>query len=528
MYLLLKLRWINFIKHVASNFICVFKTPMLKEKEMKLAKLNKLTLALGMSAGIVLTGCGSSSSDNDGDRDVRAKNVILMVTDGASDGAWDIAAYWQHGQLANSVEPYSLIDTRYAMTTFPLYSGSDPHDRCDEENGKPQVSYDASKAWDDSHSDSLIFKGYEYIDQDATDSAAAGTALAAGVKTYNNAISVDYCGRPLKIITEYAKEQGMSTGVVSSVQFSHATPAAFGAQHVTRRDMAEIGDKMLTSGYLDLIMSTGHPYYDADGVERSPTDYNLYTMGEESWSQLLDGELYAEGAEEPWAFFDSKADFEALANGSADYQYLRAPLIALAQNDSTLQQGRTHCADTDVAFACPQVANVPSLETMTKGALNYLSQNPKGFFVMVEGGAVDWAAHANHTARIIEEQIDFDDSVAAVIKWVEENSSWDETMLIVTTDHGNSYVLGEASDQVAYAAVESAGQGKMPEVKFYSTDHTNELVRVYVKGVGEDMFAQHFDGKDEKYAEMYQNEGATGDYFDNTNIFDVMKEFIID
>ena len=75
--------------------------------------------------------------------------------------------------------------------------------------------------------------------------------------------------------------------------------------------------------------------------------------------------------------------------------------------------------------------NVPSLETMTRGALAYLSQDPNGFFVMIEGGAVDWAAHANNTARIIEEQVDFNRSVAAVVEWVEQNSSWDETLVIV-------------------------------------------------------------------------------------------------
>ncbi|WP_035480473.1 alkaline phosphatase [Aliagarivorans marinus] len=502
---------------------------------MKLAKLNKLTLALGMSAGIVLTGCGSSSSDNDGDRDVRAKNVILMVTDGASDGAWDIAAYWQHGQLANSVEPYSLIDTRYAMTTFPLNTRSNPEELCDAgEDGVREVSYDKSKVWDDTpvaDPDSRRpFEGYEYINKGATDSAAAGTALSAGIKTYNNALGVDYCGRPRQLITEIAKAQGLSTGVVSSVQFTHATPASFAAHNTSRNATLEISEYMLKEGLVDLIMGTGHPAYNGDGIERNPDNYEFRHVSEQNWQALHEGELVAKGQEEAWAFMDSKADFEALADGAADYRFMQAPLFALAQNDNTLQQGRSCQEGQDyyTAFDCDMIDNVPSLTTMTEGALNYLSQNPNGFFVMIEGGAVDWAAHANHTARIIEEQIDFDDSVAAVIKWVEENSSWDETMLIVTTDHGNSYVLGEASDQVAYAAVESAGIEKMPEVKYYSGSHTNELVRVYVKGVGEDMFAQHFDGKDEKYAEMYQNEGATGDYFDNTNIFDVMKEFIIE
>ena len=70
------------------------------------------------------------------------------------------------------------------------------------------------------------------------------------------------------------------------------------------------------------------------------------------------------------------------------------------------------------------------------------------------------------------------------------------------------------------------GKYNMPEVKYYSGDHTNELVRVYAKGRGVNHFEQYIDGKDEKYAELYNNFGATGEYFDNTDIFNVMKDVI--
>ncbi|MGR5251507.1 alkaline phosphatase [Vibrio astriarenae] len=492
--------------------------------------IGKLSLvASSVALSFIVTGCNSSSSDKKEDV-VKTKNVILMITDGASDGAWDIASYWQNGALANNSVPYKNIDTRYAMTTFPLNTDSNPSDMCDSESGKPQVTYDKTQVWDDTPSDSEArpFAGYEYLNKGYTDSAAAGTALSTGYKTYNNAIAVDFCGRPLKVITEYAKEQGMSTGVVTSVQFNHATPAAFGAHHVSRNSYDEIGSYMLKEGMLDLIMGAGHPMYDSQGQERGATNHNYRYISEQDWTDLKAGELVAKGQELPWGLFDSKADFERLAENAADIGLMQAPLLGLVQNDSTLQQGRS-CAedqDRDIAFDCAYLDNSPSLEVMTKGALNYLSQNENGFFVMIEGGAVDWAAHGNHTARIIEEQIDFDDSVAAVMDWVEQNSSWEETMLIVTTDHGNSYVLGEASDQIAFAAVENQGVNQMPEVKYYSGDHTNELVRVYVKGVGEEMFKPHVVDTDEEYAKQYQNVGATGEYFDNTNIFDVMKDYI--
>ncbi|MDR9828362.1 alkaline phosphatase [Vibrio sp. FNV 38] len=498
---------------------------------MKRNNIKFTSLAIAVAATTLVAGCNSSNSNND-EVTKAPKNVILMITDGASDGAWDIASYWQNGTLANDSVPYREIETRYAMTTFPLNTSLTPSDYCDDESGRPQITYDQTQVWDDTPSadpDSRRpFEGYEYLNKGYTDSAAAGTALSTGEKTYNNAIAVDFCGRDLKIITEYAKEQGMSTGVVTSVQFNHATPASFGAHHVSRNSYDELASYMFKEGLLDLIMGTGHPAFDGQGVERGTGNYSHRYISEQDWNDLKSGELFANGHDLPWGMFDTKQDFELLANNAASVELMKAPLLGLVQNESTLQQGR-QCQegqDYDVAFDCTYLDNSPSLEVMSKGALNYLSQNENGFFVMIEGGAVDWAAHANHTARIIEEQVDFDDSVAAVMQWVEENSSWEETMLVITTDHGNSYVLGEQSDQVAFAAIDNPGADTMPEVKYFSGDHTNELVRVYVKGVGEAMFDQHIVGTDTEYANHYQNVGATGEYFDNTNIFDVMKEYI--
>lgn len=449
-----------------------------------------------------------------------------MVTDGASDGAWDISSYWTHGDKLNNLEPYNQFSNYYAMTTFPLNTSGSPDD-C--EDGPNIVGeYTPELAWSDetTGNDNRPFAGYEYINQNYTDSAAAGTALAAGQKTYNNGISVDYCGRPLKIITEYAKEQGLSTGIVTSVQFSHATPGVFGAKHTTRGAAKDIGHQMLTEGHLDLILAAGHPMYDDDGVVRG--GFNSSYIHEEDFNALTVGEL-EHAAGQNWAFIDEKAQFEALAEDTIEYEYLDSPLFGFARVASTMQQGRSCGADEDRnrPYDCAAVPNVPSLQVMTKGALNYLSQNDKGFFVMIEGGAVDWAAHANDTARIIEEQIDFNDSVKAVMDWVEQYSNWDETLVIVTTDHGNSYVLGEQSDQVAYAEVDNPGIYRVPTVKYYSGSHTNELVRVYAKGLAADNFEKYFDGYDENYAQYYNHFGATGEYFDNTNVFDVMKEAIV-
>ncbi len=82
---------------------------------------------------------------------------------------------------------------------------------------------------------------------------------------------------------------------------------------------------------------------------------------------------------------------------------------------------------------------------MVEGALNVLDDNPKGFFLMVEGGAIDWAGHSNLSGRLIEEEGDFLDAVSAVIEWVDTQSSWNDTLLIVTGDHETGYLTGAGS-----------------------------------------------------------------------------------
>ncbi|MGR5144333.1 alkaline phosphatase [Photobacterium sp. DNB23_23_1] len=505
--------------------------------------MNYKLSAMALATSLILTGCMSSSDSNtDGGsnplpKPTTAKNVILMISDGASDGAWDIASFYTHGQMANEVAPLKDMPHRYAMTTYPLNQSLSPpiFGGCNDSNTEdvltPKFTYDPEKAWSDKRVDDpearRMFEGYEYLDTNWTDSAAAGTAMATGTKTYINGISVDGCGDPLKLITEYAKDAGKSTGVVTSVNLAHATPAVFGTKDTTRLFMNRLTSGMLSLGHLDLIMGAGHPDYDDDGVRTDSP--NFATISEDDWASVTSGLLFPAGSELPWGFMDTLSQFEALAGDYAAPALMEGPLLAIPQVKQTLQQRRTCTAEERMeAFACKEIPDMPTLEMMTKGALNYLGQNENGFFVMIEGGAVDWAAHDNDTGLIIEEQTDFHDSISAVMEWVETNSNWDETLLVITTDHGNSYVLGETSDLEAYAPVNESNVGTTPEVKYYSGDHTAELVRVYAKGFGATRFEEHFDGNDPYYADKYRNEGATGEYFDNTNIFDVMKSVMFE
>lgn len=156
--------------------------------------------------------------------------------------------------------------------------------------------------------------------------------------------------------------------------------------------------------------------------------------------------------------------------------------------------------------------NVPNLSTMTKAALNVLDNDTDGFFLMVEGGAVDWAAHANQTGRMIEEQIDFNRAVDAVVAWVNKNSNWTETLVIVTADHETGMLYGPGSgvvDGVArYTPVVDNGRGNLPGVSWNSNEHSNALVPLYARGFGAQYFNRYTQGSDP----------VRGSYIDNTNI----------
>jgi alkaline phosphatase len=158
-----------------------------------------------------------------------------------------------------------------------------------------------------------------------------------------------------------------------------------------------------------------------------------YVGGETTWNDLVagtaGGDADGDGIADPWTLIEERAEFQALASGPTPKR-----LVGTAQVYQTLQQGRSGDAFAD-PYVVPMIESVPTLEEMTRAALNILDDDPDGLFLMIEGGAVDWAAHANQSGRMIEEHMDFDRAVQAVVDWVNANSNWGETLLIVTNDH---------------------------------------------------------------------------------------------
>ncbi|MEH2920830.1 alkaline phosphatase [Samsonia erythrinae] len=438
----------------------------------------------------------------------KAKNVILLISDGAGINTWHAASYYRHGALGHEV--YDDFDIKLFASTHPLNTSNVPTHSQDG-----AVTFDAEKIWGKDKSDSVFkgslgnypgyFSGYDYLRADYTDSAAAATALASGHKTYNNAINWSNDNQKLKHIGEYAVENGKALGVITSVQWSHATPAGFLAHNASRNDYAAIGKEIIESGLATVVMGSGHPFYDQNGQAIKPKNDKAYRYvgGKEEWDRLIAGKT-------AYKHIETKADFIALADGKLNMGN-KSKLMGTVQNNATLQFNR------DGVSAGNLLPNQPDLATMTKGALNLVAKNPNGFLLMVEGGAVDWAAHANNLPRLIEEQIDFNLAVEAVANWVEENSSWDETLVIVTTDHGNGLLQGPDSNTHAYSDIVNQGAGALPLVRWHTDTHTRELVPVYAKGPGADFLTNV--AKPNPGLATYHVPEESQHFVDNTDIF---------
>jgi alkaline phosphatase len=409
-----------------------------------------------------------------------AKNIIVMISDGWGFNHLESASYYEYGKDARQI--YNRFPFQFAVSTYSYY--------CD---------YDPVLAWSD----------FEYVKSCYTDSAAAATAMATGVKTYDAAIGVDVDGVPLKNALELAEEKGKATGVVTSVEWTHATPAGHVAHNVNRDNYEAIGQEMVNLSAADVIMGAGHPWYDADGVLRATPNTFKYVGGQATWDALVagtaGGDADGDGDTDPWTLIQTRAEFQSLMSGPTPSR-----VLGTAQVYQTLQQGRSGDAFAD-PYLVPGIESVPTLEEMTVAALNVLDDDPDGLYLMIEGGAVDWAGHSNQSGRMIEEAIQFERAVEAVVGWVQNNSNWGETLLIVTADHETGYLWGPGSDP-AWMPIVNNGVGVLPGMQWNSPNHTNSLIALSAKGDAARMFS--------RYADQY--DPVRGRYLDNTEIADLV------
>ncbi|HPS56141.1 MAG TPA: alkaline phosphatase, partial [Sedimentisphaerales bacterium] len=396
------------------------------------------------------------------------KNVILMISDGTGFNAFEAASYYQYGQLGQQV--YDSFPVKIACTTYMLNA-----------NGKPQ-GYDSSQMW----------TNFNYPRINPTDSAAAATAINSGVKSYSGAVNFDFNRKSVRTIAQILESMGKSSGVVTSVFFSHATPACVSAHNDWRDNYPQIANEMIYGSGLDVIMGCG------EGI----TD-NFYVGGNNTWADITD----ANGANR-FAYIADENDFAMIADSN----------YAAGWPDKVL--GICHAGSS----LSENPANVPTLATMSVGALNVLSKNENGFYVMIEGGEADWENHNRNISGMIREMVVFNEAVEAVVGWVENNGGWDKNLLMITCDHecgmiwgpnsysdvdGNGAYWPGADVFNGWNHVANNGQGNIPGVQYGYTSHTNALVPFYAKGAGSEIFAGLIKGNDSNAGAFWN---FSGDY----------------
>ena len=231
-----------------------------------------------------------------------------------------------------------------------------------------------------------------------TDSAASATAIACGVKTNNGSVGVDADGRPAESCAAVAHRTGRKVGIVTSVTINHATPAGFYAHQRQRSMLYEIGLDLVRSGF-DLFMGGG--LAGANGQASRVEDV---------------GNLYDYAASKGWTVVEGRAGFAALA-------------------DRTAHPVWYHDGEEALPYAIDAADGPnPRLPELTRFALDYLDalSDEKGFFLMVEGGRIDWAGHANEAATNLRDLLELDAAVKVALAF---RTAHPDTLVIVTGDH---------------------------------------------------------------------------------------------
>lgn len=272
------------------------------------------------------------------------------------------------------------------------------------------------------------FSKTQSSDKYITDSAAGGTALSTGHKTYNGAIGVNTDTIAIKTILEMAEEKGLATGLVSTSAITHATPASYIAHQGSRGSYEDIAADFLKTD-IEVFIGGGYKHF-AERADKRDLTKELQQKGYQVLRNMDEIALIKTGK---------------LAGLIADEHNGRAPKRKM------------------------------NLPLSAKTALNILKHNKKGFFIMIEGSQIDWGGHQNSTIYIVNEMLDFDQTIGQALEFAANDG---ETLIIITADHETG----------GFAIVGGDMESGMVKGAFATGDHTAVMVPVFAYGPGAENF----------------------------------------
>ena len=307
-----------------------------------------------------------------------------------------------------------------------------------------------------------------------TESSAAGTALSTGEKTTNSMLGVRPDSTHLRSLTYAIHDAGFKVGVVSSVTIDHATPAAFYANSYSRSDYYHIAQQLPQSGF-DFFGGGGfvHP------TGRSNDQPSVY-------ESITD------------------ADY-TIARGAGSYHLAK-------EGAKKMFYTQTQGVESDLPYAIDRQEGDLSLSMVVEAAIDFLyDPKGKGFFLMSEGGKIDWAAHSNDAKTTIFEVLDFSDAIALAIAFYQKYPS--QTLIVVTADHETGGLsLGAVSGYDIYfdaLASQTASidldvsitddvrkSNRDARIGWTSSSHTGVMVPIFAIGAGSGNFSGRMDNTD--------------------------------
>lgn len=317
--------------------------------------------SLAAMGATILNPFGVIAAPIDTHKNKKAKNIILLVSDGMSTGTLNMADLLQSRKTGNGTNWLQLYkDNRVSRALMDTASAS-----------------------------SIV-----------TDSAAASSSWGGGFRVKNGSLNVGSNGEMHLPIWQKFKKSGKMAGCVTTVPITHATPAGFCVNSKSRSSQAEIAEQYLEQGF-DVLMGGGDQYFNSQKRKDGKDMYDAFK---------------AKG------YQVAKSRNEMLATNSGK------PILGVFSEDAL-----PYSVDRDHDDSLSK--QIPTLAEMTEKAISSMKNHPNGFVLQVEGGKVDWAAHANDVSALLYDQLAFDQAVKVAIEFAEKDKN---TLVIITTDHGNA------------------------------------------------------------------------------------------
>lgn len=303
----------------------------------------------------------------------KAKNIILLVSDGMSSGTLSMANIFKERMFGKSSHWIQLYQDNLV-----------------------------SRALMDTASASSII----------TDSAAAGSSWGSGFRVKNGSLNIGVNGEEYLPIWQKFKKKGKKTGCVTTVPITHATPASFCVSQKSRNSQEQIAEQYLQLRF-DVMMGGGYKYFGAEFREDKK-------------------DILSDFKKNGFTVIRNKSEFAQVSS--------EKPVLGIFAED-----GLPYSVDHQ---SQPNLMNkIPTLAEMTQQAIDAMKDHAQGFVLQVEAGKVDWAAHGNDISALLFDQLAFDDAVKVAIDFAQKDQ---ETLVIITTDHGNAnpgVIYGKEANQ---------------------------------------------------------------------------------